>query len=113
MAMRKIISNEEGNDLLDELSGIDVLDVDNEKKREEIYKETLHQCQCIGWAKMIKTIYYRKQEKANQGKKITATDTKYLKMAEDYLYHELSISMQLETISVKERVLNEIGVGSI
>ena len=110
MVMRRIISNEEVKNLLGELSDIDVLSVDNEKRREEIYKETLHKCECIGWAKIIKTIYYRKREKASQGKKITATDTKYLKMAEDYLYHELAISMQLKTIDVKERVLNEIGI---
>lgn len=110
MVMRRIISNDEVSVLMDKLGEIDVLSVDNEKRREEIYKETLHECNCIGWAKIIKTIYQRKQEKATQGKKITATDTKYLKMAEDYLYHELSISMKMEPIEVRERVLSEIGI---
>lgn len=110
MVMRRIISSDEVTSLLGELSDIDVLDVDNEKRREEIYKETLYQCDCVGWAKIIKTIYYRKKEKASQGKKITTTDSKYLKKAEDYLYHELAVSMHLEPIDVKERVLNEIGI---
>ena len=113
MAMRRIISNEEVASLMEKLSEIDVLSVDNEKRREEIYKETLHQCDCIGWAKIIKTIYQRKQEKIAQGKKITATDTKYLKMAEDYLYHELSVSMQIKPIDVRERVLSEIGIENV
>lgn len=110
MAMRRIISNEEVGHLLDELKELKVLSVDNEKRREEIYKEVLQKCECIGWAQLIKTIYCRKKEKANQGKKITTTDTKYLKKAEDYLYHELAISLNLEPIDIKERILEKIGV---
>ncbi|MBP3889065.1 MAG: CarD family transcriptional regulator [Cellulosilyticum sp.] len=110
MAMRRVISNEEVENLLDEMKEIEILSVDNEKRREEIYKETLHKCECIGWAQLIKTIYCRKKEKASQGKKITTTDSKYLKKAEDYLYHELAISLNLEPIDIKERVLGEIGI---
>lgn len=110
MVMRRIISQKEVRHLLDELKEIEVLSVDNEKRREEIYKETLGKCECVGWAQLIKTIYCRKKEKASQGKKITTTDTKYLKKAEDYLYHELAVSLNLKTIDVKERVLEEIGI---
>lgn len=110
MAMRRVISNEEVENLLDEMKEIEILSVDNEKRREEIYKETLHKCECIGWAQLIKTIYCRKKEKASQGKKITTIDSKYLKKAEDYLYHELAISLNLEPIDIKERVLDEIGI---
>lgn len=110
MAMRRIISNQEVGGLLDELREIEVLSVENEKRREEVYKETLYKCECIGWAQLIKTIYCRKKEKASQGKKITTTDTKYLKKAEDYLYHELAVSLNLKPIEIKERILGEIGV---
>lgn len=110
MAMRRILSKDEISNVLDQLGGIDVLSVDNEKKREEVYKETLYKCDCIGWAKIIKTIYIRKKEKAKQGKKMTAVDSKYLKKAEDFLYREIAISMELEPDDAKERVLNEIGV---
>lgn len=110
MAMRRILSRDEISTVLDQLGDIDVLSVDNEKKREEVYKETLYKCDCIGWAKIIKTIYTRKKEKAKQGKKMTAVDSKYLKKAEDFLYREIAISMELEPDDAKERVLSEIGV---
>ncbi|MBE6024906.1 MAG: CarD family transcriptional regulator [Cellulosilyticum sp.] len=113
MAMRKVISSREGNRLLGSLEDIETLDIEFEKRREEIYKTTLHKCECTGWLQIIKTVYLRKKEKISQGKKITATDTKYLKKAEEYLYRELSISMELQPIEVKERILNQIGVANI
>lgn len=113
MAMRKVISCDEIPELMEGIGEVDILSVDNEKRREEIYKETLHKCECIGWAQIIKTVYSRKKEKASQGKKITTTDTKYLKMAENYLYHELAVSMNLKPIEVKERILNEIGIENV
>lgn len=113
MTMRRILSMEEVAKLMGKLSDMDVISVDNEKRREEIYKKTLQQCECISWAKLIKTIYCRKKEKMSQGKKITATDTKYLKKAEDYLYHELAISMKLEPMEVKKQILSEIGIENI
>ena len=113
MAMRRIISKEKVSDLMKKLSDLETLSIDNEKNREEVYKQTLHKGECMGWAQIIKTVYCRKKEKAEQGKKITTTDTKYLKMAEDYLYHELAVSMNVKPIEVKERILNEIGMESV
>lgn len=110
MLMRKVISYDEVPQLIDGLRNISPIEINDEKKREEVYKEALKPCECIGWARLIKTIYDRKEVKAKQGKKMTATDTKYLKKAEDFLYQELAISMKLEPTQVKERILNEIGI---
>lgn len=110
MVVRRISSQDEISSMLDQLSDIDILNVENEKKREDVYKEALYKCECIGWAKIIKTIYTRKKEKAKAGKKMTAIDSKYLKKAEDFLYREIAVSMNLEPDDAKERVLNEIGV---
>ena len=110
IAMRKVISYDEVHKLMERLGNISPIEINDEKKREEVYKQALKPCECIGWARLIKTIYSRKEVKAKQGKKITTTDTKYLKRAEDFLYQELAISMKLEPIEVKERILNEIGI---
>lgn len=110
IAMRKVISYDEVHKLMERLGNISTIEINDEKKREEVYRQILKPCECIEWARLIKTIYFRKELKARQGKKITATDTKYLKRAEDFLYQELAISMKLEPIEVKERVLNEIGI---
>ena len=38
----------------------------------------------------MKALYLRKQERIALGKKTTAMDDRYLRMAEDYLFSELS-----------------------
>lgn len=113
MAMRKIITKEQVPELMEELASLSILLVENEKRREEVYKQILHKGECIGWAQIIKTVYCRKKEKAIQGKKITTTDTKYLKMAENYLYNELGICMKVTPKEVRAHILNEIGVEAI
>ena len=65
----------------------------NEKLREAQYKECMKSCDCKEWIKIIKTLYLRKRARSAQGKRITSTDEKYLRMAEDYLYTELEIPL--------------------
>ena len=66
MAMRKVIPYEEVHKLMEQLGNIMPIEIIDEKKREEVYKDALYQCECIEWARLIKTIYYRKEEKAKK-----------------------------------------------
>lgn len=91
MVMRKIMSREEVEDLIAEIPDIEVLDVANDKLREEKYKECIRSCECKDLVRIIKTIYLRKKERVSQGKKVTAVDERYLKIAEENLYAELSM----------------------
>ena len=53
---------------------------------------------------MIKCIYDRKQHRISEGKKMTATDERYMHMAEDALYLELGTALNMD----KEQVLEHI-----
>lgn len=91
--MRGIVSEEEAVSLIDEMPEIEALWIANDKQREANYKECMKSCDCREWVKIIKALYTRKMERNAQGKKITSTDEKYLKMAEEALYSELSIPL--------------------
>lgn len=91
--MRGIVSEEEAVSLIDEMPKIEALWIANDKQREAGYKECMKSCDCREWVKIIKALYLRKTERSAQGKKITSTDEKYLKMAEEALYSELSIPL--------------------
>lgn len=91
--MRAIVSKEEANLLIQDIPDIEELWVTNERSREEMYKTCMRSCDCRELVKIIKTLYLRKQERQVQGKKITATDEKYLRLAEEHLYSELSIPL--------------------
>lgn len=91
MVMRKMMSKEEAENLIEEIPDIEVLGVADDKLREEKYKECIRSCECRELIRIIKTIYLRKKERISQGKKVTAVDERYLKLAEENLYSELSM----------------------
>ncbi len=109
--MRRILSREEASLLIDEIPGIEELWITNEKMREEKYKECMKSCDCKEWIRIIKTLYLRKMERSAQGKKITATDEKYLKMAEDCLYSELEIPLEIPKEDMEQYITDRITQG--
>lgn len=70
VSMRKVISNEEAKELIEQIPDIPVLWVENDKQREEAYKQALKDRDCLDWARIIKTLYIRKQERIAQGKSL-------------------------------------------
>ncbi len=90
---RKVITEQEALALLDEIPEIGEIEVSNEKFREDSYKRALNSCDYRQWVSIIKTLHRRNRMRLSQGKKIGATDERYLKMAEDALYSELAFVM--------------------
>lgn len=106
--MRAVLSREEALSLIDRIPEIDLLWVSDEKKREQIYKEALHTCECIELIKIIKTLYLRKESRLAGGKKVTLVDEKYLRKAEDCLYGELAIPLKMEKNQVEDFVADRV-----
>ena len=86
---------EEAEKLIDEIPSIETLSIENEKFREDSYKKCIRTCECRDLLRIIKTIYIRKQARLSHGKKTTATDERYLKLAEDHLYSEFSMLLDI------------------
>lgn len=105
---RHLISEQEARNLLDEIRNIEEIWIANEKMREEIYKEALSSCDYRRWVAIIKTLYLRKQDRLSQGKKMAATDERYLKMAEDALYSELAFVMGKEKNDMESLITEHI-----
>lgn len=108
--MRRVLTKKEALELIDGMSGIEELYFSNDKLREEKYKECLRSCDCKEWIKIIKTLYLRREEKQTQGKKFAATDERYLKMAEENLYEELSVAMDMSKEKVQHYIEEKLGI---
>lgn len=106
--MRAVLTKEEADVLIENIRDIEELWVGNDKLREEKYKETMRSCECRDWIKIIKTLYLRKQERMAQGKKTTAMDEKYLRMAEENLYSELSLALGIPKEQMEEHITNRM-----
>lgn len=108
VVMRSIMTKEESDALIDEIEEIDALFIDDERKREEIYKETMKTCDGREWVKIIKALYIRKLDRLAKGKKVTSSDERYLQMAEENLYGELAFSLQMSKEEVEELMTEKI-----
>nr|WP_317365700.1 CarD family transcriptional regulator [uncultured Blautia sp.] len=91
--LRKAIECNEAWSVIENITKIDAVHIENEKQREQKYKEAIKSCDPEQWISIIKTMYFRKQKRNIQGKKNTAMDERYFKLAEKYLYSELAYAI--------------------
>lgn len=106
--MRNVIDSEEAIALIDEMQDEGNLWVMDEKRREFNYKEAVRKCDCRELVKIIKAIYLRKQSRIAEGKKVTAVDEKYFHIAEDNLYEELAVSLEMDRDEIREFITDRV-----
>ena len=81
-ALRPCLTEENAWKLIEKIPEISTPWTENEKMREQKYKEAIKANDPKALVVIIKMIYQRKQQRLAQGKKCTATDTKYFQIAE-------------------------------
>ena len=91
--MRPVLTIKEADELIGRIKEIDTLWIKDEKSREQMDKDAIRTCNCEELVKIIKTLYLRKKARLAAGKKVTSSDAKYLHLAEESLYGELSLVM--------------------
>lgn len=108
---RKIMTEKEAWAFIDHIPCIDAALISDEKTREKRYKEALQSGSPVQLISIIKNIYIRKEERISQGKKNTAVDERYFKMAEETLYAELAFAIggKKEEMAqvIEERIKNK------
>ncbi len=101
---RQVMTRNEAEDLLSEIPNIEQVEIENEKTREDQYKDIIRNSDlraCIG---LLKTLLRKRQIRIAQGRKFTTVDEKYLRETEAMLCSELSIALETEYDSAVEKV---------
>jgi CarD family transcriptional regulator len=106
--IRHAMSQEDALALIESIPDIDEAYIENEKEKERTYKEALNSRDPKRLVGIIKTLYLRKQERVDAGKKNTAVDERYFKLAENHLHSELAFALQIEKANVNEIILKHI-----
>ena len=75
-----------------------LLTMDNDEFTKGYFKMLVKKMAPLGYdpeklVGIIKVIYLRRQKRLEQGRKSTATDERYFKMAEDFLYSEIGFAL--------------------
>ena len=107
-SMRRILSHEEADRLIESIPQIPRIVIANDKLLEQEYRNCMKTNCCEEWIRIIKTIYQRKQKRMEAGRKVTAVDAKYFRIAEDNLYGELAISLNVEKNEVESYIIREM-----
>ena len=107
-AVRKVITDDEARELIEEIPAIEEIDIENDKLREAKYKEAIKGCDPKDLVKVLKNLNNRRIKRIREGKKTTATDDKYFKLAEDNLLNELAFVLKKEKSEMRTIVLGII-----
>jgi len=106
--IRLAMSKKDALELIESIKDIDEAYIENEKEREKTYKEALNSRDPKRLVGIIKTLYLRRQERVEAGKKNTAVDERYFKLAENHLHSELAFALQVDKEKVQEMILDTI-----
>lgn len=103
--IRPLISRKEAKELVDDFANTEISWHHDPRKREENYKLALKSCDCRKLIKIIKILYFSKESRLAEGKKVIASDEKYIQLVEDSLYGELAIALGINREEVEGYIL--------
>lgn len=99
--IRYAMNREAAMQLINCIKNINEAYIENEKEREKVNKAAISSCDPQKLVGIIKTLYLRRLEREQSGKRNTVVDERYFKLAENQLHSELSFALQIE----KEQVI--------
>ena len=102
--LRPVLTKKEANKLVKKMSDIPDIVVESDKQLEGEYKNCIRSNDATELVKLLKTIYHRREARFAAGRKETALDAKYYRMAGDYLYGELAISLDIPRDQVEKYI---------
>lgn len=103
-AIRPALTKDEVEQLMNEMGNLDEIKISDEKKREAEYKSAINSADPRLLVRIIKTMYYRKQSRIENGKKSTAIDERYSRVAEQRLYEEMALALEIDREQVKDYI---------
>ena len=107
-SMRCAITEPEAWKLIDGIQAQEMIQVADEKRAEQAYREIMRTNECSGWSRIIKTIYLKNRKRLAEGKRYTAKDDIYLRLAEDFLFRELAAALKVKKEDVESIISDRV-----
>lgn len=107
-SLRRILTKDEIMRLIDSIPEIGTIEIGNEKMCEELYRNSMQEPGCEGYVKVLKTLYLRRQKRQESGRKESAVDGKYQRMAEESLYGEIAVALGISREEVEDFITEQI-----
>lgn len=111
--LRSIISKEEAWEIIDSIAGIAETVIEDDRKRENAYKDVIKSCEPEQLIGMIKNLHLRMQKREEEGKKNPAVDERYFRIAEDNLHNELAFAIGEDKNQIPKIIADRIERGKL
>lgn len=106
--MRKVISKGDMTALINDIPNMEILWIDDEKKRIAQFETMLKSGQCEELIKLIKSIKFSKKYARSIGKKLEQPDRDIMKEAERLLTEEFAIILNVYPNEASSYILSQI-----
>lgn len=93
--IRDVHSKEEAEQLIQQIPNWDLLWINDDRERNQCFRELLRNSECDDWMTLVKTIYSYKHLPEFKGKRLNKNDDEVFKMAEKLLNEELGFILNL------------------
>lgn len=93
--LRRILSKEEIQVLVDSMGNEDPVWITNENERREKFREIIASGNHRALIQMIKALWIQKQKRESEGKKLHMSDERFFKDAEQLLYDEFQYVLEI------------------
>jgi CarD family transcriptional regulator len=108
VSMRRLISSEKAQDIIKSIPDVEPEWIEDKNVRASTHRKALRSGCCEEWAKLLCTLHLRKQEVAQNGKKLSASDEQVLRAAALLLHGELSVVLDMPIEDVESTIAEEL-----
>lgn len=106
--MRRTITKDDVKSLIKAIPEKETIWIEDNKERTKVYKEAIRTGRCEDLIKVIKTLYQEKEERAEEGKKLTKTDEDIMKTASKFLHEEFAVVLNISPEEVPSYIEKHI-----
>ncbi len=108
---RPVLTREEAEALIDEMPNLpaEVYENSNPRLLNEHYQTYLKSCDCTRLAMLIRAIYVKGRRAAQKGRRLGQVDERSFKRAEEMLYGELSVALDIPVEEVRDYISRRLG----
>ena len=104
--MRAVVSREQAKKIMKAIPSVEeeACREKNLRMLSERYEAWLNSFDCMDLVRLIKSVSQKRETVLQEGKKLGQIDERYLKLAEERLYGELAVALELPREEVKSHV---------
>ena len=108
--MRKLLSKEEIDSLIDDSKENVIEWIDDRRTRSEKFKAIISKSETDELLRLVSCLYVKKQELLNDGKKLSSTDESILSSAENLIENEFAFVLHLTNAQISAYIRDRLGI---